>query len=64
MQYNNSQGAGCLIDMQAIFESEVLKFIDRRRKIIGHGNLITFAAEQINELNNNLEKEKIMVEQV
>lgn len=53
-----------VFDRHAIFESEVLKFIDHRTKIIGHGNLITFAAEQINELNNNLEKEKIMVEQV
>lgn len=53
-----------MFDRHAIFDSEVLKFIDHRTKIIGHGNLITFAAEQINELNNNLEKEKIMVEQV
>lgn len=52
------------IDEHAIFESEVMKFIDCITKIIGHGNLLTFSAEQINDLNNNLEKEKIMVEQV
>lgn len=53
-----------LFDEYAIFESEDLKFIDCITKIIGHGNLLTFSAEQINDLNNNLEKEKIMVEQV
>lgn len=52
------------IDEHAIFESEVMKFLDCITKIIGQGNLLTFSAEQINELNNNLEKEKIMVEQV
>lgn len=52
------------IDEHAIFESEVMKFLDCITKITGQGNLLTFSAEQINELNNNLEKEKIMVEQV
>lgn len=53
-----------MFDKHAIFESEVMKFLDCITKIIGHGNLLTFSAEQINDLNNNLEKEKIMVEQV